>query len=349
MMRIINAHNVNEALYMGTMLMVQIEEDGNGGVAPRGSRTIECPERVTTVYSEPWNRVVFSAARDANPFFHLMESMWILSGRRDVPWLAQFNARIADYSDDGQVFHAAYGYRLRHQQKFDQIEAVISLLKGEPDTRRAVLQIWDADLDLNLAPDTSPDEHYSKQLAHKDIPCNDIVCFKIRNGRLRMTVYNRSNDMIWGAYGANAVQFSFLQEYIAANVGCYIGSYAQVSDSYHVYLDDAGGRVWERVKASYNDGGLYLSDAYAFVDGVKADVPLIRDPFLFDVELEQFMEDGPHAVYTEPFVEWVLKPAFHAWRCYKAQRMHKALSLAHRIQSTDWQKACTEWLLRRRT
>ena len=33
--------------------------------------------------------------------------------------------------------------------------------------------------------------------------------------KLCMTVCNRSNDMLWGAYGANVVHMSMLQEFVA--------------------------------------------------------------------------------------------------------------------------------------
>ena len=47
---------------------------------------------------------------------------------------------------------------------------------------------------------------------------------KIKNGRLQMTVHCRSNDIIWGTYGANAVHFSILQEYVAARIGVDLGT-----------------------------------------------------------------------------------------------------------------------------
>jgi hypothetical protein len=39
---------------------------------------------VVTCYSAPTQRVLFSPMRDANPFFHLMEALWMLAGRDDV-------------------------------------------------------------------------------------------------------------------------------------------------------------------------------------------------------------------------------------------------------------------------
>src|SRR6185312_12020720 len=115
--------------------------------------------------------------------------LWMLAGRRDVAWLARFNQRMATYSDDGVVFNAAYGYRWRRQfnlataaggNAHDQLGVIVDLLRADPDSRRAVLQIWDAEADLGVA--------------SKDLACNTQAMFKVRDDRLNMTVSNRSND-----------------------------------------------------------------------------------------------------------------------------------------------------------
>ena len=69
--------------------------------------------------------------------------------------------------------------------------------------------MWDAKQDL------------SHRNESKDLPCNTHVYFSIREGFLDMTVCNRSNDLIWGCCGANAVHMSFLQEYVATMWGDY--------------------------------------------------------------------------------------------------------------------------------
>ena len=79
-----------------------------------------------------------------------------------------------------------------------------------------------------------------KDLTHlnisKDLPCNTHVYFSIRDGFLDMTVCNRSNDLIWGCCGANAVHMSYLQEYVAIMCGVDIGFYTQsYLESHHEY------------------------------------------------------------------------------------------------------------------
>ena len=87
--------------------------------------------------------------------------MWVLAGRNDVKFLAHILPRIADYSDEGRIFHGAYGYRMRQHFGFDQIEETVTLLKQTPSTRQAVISIWDANADLGAET--------------KDMPCNDLI------------------------------------------------------------------------------------------------------------------------------------------------------------------------------
>jgi len=105
------------------------------------------PEPVTTTYLRPTERVLFHAGRDANPIFHLMEAIWMLAGRNDVAFLEQFNRTIGQYSDNGEVFNAAYGHRWRKHFGHDQLIEVINLLRKDPKSRQAVIQMWD-DKDL---------------------------------------------------------------------------------------------------------------------------------------------------------------------------------------------------------
>lgn len=314
----IRVRNVNEALPLS---MMHLRRSGVY-VTSRGMQTLEYPTPVTTTYEFPQERVLFSPERDANPFFHLMEALWIIAGRQDVAFLEQFNRRMAEYSDNGKTFHAPYGYRLRHMMLTDQIEAAIDLLRRKPDTRQCVLHIWNADLDLGSD--------------SKDIPCNDLIMLKVRDGELNMTVACRSNDAIWGAYGANAVQFSMLLEYIAQRAGYEVGVYRQVSDSLHVYVDNP---QWEKLR--------YLSPMPSKYDTLEVKpFPLGADHDLWDYELDQFLSDPfGDTQFTVPFFSEVVQPMAIAWRAHKEEKRGvEALSMRTNI---DWLVAGREWMERR--
>ena len=346
-MKVIDVRNVNQAFMWGVDLFNSDvnyrEQDSRNGA----TREILTP--VTTVYSHPWQRVLFREERDANPFFHLYESIWMLAGSRNLQKLTHFNAGMANFSDDGETLNGSYGYRWRYQFAHDQLVSVIDMLKRDPDSRRVVLQMWDAVHDLD-----SPS---------KDIPCNTNIYFKIRDNKLQMTVCNRSNDMIWGAYGANAVHMSVLQEYIAATLGLEMGPYYQISDSFHIYLN----KEWDKVKnidgvdfydRQYWDAMGYPDPHYPLVTEGQADN--------FLKECEQFLStipprrvagnpepvnDWPNMFgasgYTNKFFPDVMIPMTHAYLKHKERKYEDCYKYLGEIKAVDWQQACFTWIKRR--
>lgn len=333
--------NVNEALPLGLSLIM---EHGRP-VTSRGKATLEVPGPVMTVYRHPDERVLLCPERDANPFFHFFESLWILAGADTVDMPARFLSSILDYSDNKKTFHGAYGHRLRMAHGFDQLEEAVKLLRYKPDTRQCVLSIWHPGHDL--AAET------------KDVPCNDTIAFKVRDGALNMTVFNRSNDVIWGAYGANAVQFSIIQEYVAARVGVDVGKYVQVSDSYHVYVDHP---LWARyATGDYRPSG-HVSNPYERIGGVS-NTALFRSAedaewAMRDAEMMNHMMEfglGLETVYCPPTgAAWrshlftaLAAPMAKAYDLYRLGELRAAMHATEDILHTDWKVACSQWLERR--
>jgi thymidylate synthase len=131
------------------------------GITRRPSRNgdvLMIDEPVTITYTHPRERVLFNSARDANPFFHLYESLWMLAGRNDVAPLAYYCKQFKEYSDDGKTLNGAYGYRWRYGARYegvagdmishDQLNVLVHHLKADPTSRRAVLQMWTVEDDL---------------------------------------------------------------------------------------------------------------------------------------------------------------------------------------------------------
>ena len=309
----IYARNVAEALPEGVRLLRDIgrREETRGGtvlVAP-------CP--VVTVYERPTERVLYSAERDANPFFHLAEALWMLAGRNDATFLNQYIRNFGEqFAEPNGEVHGAYGYRWRKQFHFDQLEKVIEVLKQESNSRQAVLQMWDAQIDLGTS------------WRWKDRPCNTNIYFRIRDGVLDMTVCCRSNDILWGAYGANAVHFSILQEYLATHIGVRIGLYYQFSNNFHAYLSEL-----EKRPGEMRDARNYLKPR-----------PLIDNPKTFDAELKQLLAGNLEPSDNE-FLKRTVYPMLMAHLAYR-----KKLRIDHwldRIQAPDWSIAAREWMIRR--
>lgn len=343
-MKVITARNVHEALWRGMHALVD-----EGVERPsRAGKVVMYPGPVTTHYLRPRERVIFWHERDANPFFHLMECLWMLSGRDDVEWLAQYNSRIAQFSDDGEKFHGAYGFRWRNHFAIDQLETLVTELQANNDTRRAVLSMWDASEDLGAQ--------------SVDIPCNLNIVFSRRRDpkELDMTVFNRSNDIIWGAYGANAVHFSFLQEVLATMLGIHVGQYWQVSNDYHAYLDvfyknlDVWGYWNPNVANPYVVPGkrLYSQHPYDVEERVLVvePYPIIHGIHQVDAwwdDLTIFMDEGAVMGMKTQFFRRVAVPVALAWNCYKENDLEQALVELQQCHATDWCVACMEWILRR--
>jgi hypothetical protein len=327
--RIIRARNVNHAFHEAWWWLKVAGETATS----RNGEVIRAPGPVITMYERPTERVLFNPLRNANPFFHLMEALWMLAGRNDVEFPAYYVARMKDYSDNGVLLHGAYGFRWRNAfldpdeaEPIDQLSYLADHLRNNPESRRAVLAMWSAEHDMPVLEQT------------RDLPCNTHVYFQIREGALNMTVLCRSNDLLWGAYGTNAVHFSVMQEYMAAQIGCKPGIYTQFSNDFHLYtniakLDDP--MFMEQVETHLYDYGQVQP------------YPLIRDPRQWDSDLHLFMRGVEGATIKEPFFNEVAWPMHHSYRLFKDGQLAAAKVETARIQASDWRRACLKWLERK--
>ena len=309
--------DVNEAYFELQYIKkhhTQWEETRNGRAL-----VYKVPVLITHLF--PYRRVLFDPIRNANPFFHYMEAIWMLAGSNSVPFVAKFASQIKQYSDNGQIFHGAYGHRWIHHFERDQLENVIWMLRKDPTTRRAVIAMWDPRADL--------------ESLSKDLPCNTHLYFRVSDAQLHMTICNRSNDLVWGMLGANIVHMSILQEYIANAVNLDVGNLYQFSNNLHVYEDWVD--RWDR-------GG--WDDWY----GQRPALIALRfGPKTLDLEeAARFVEEGIHS--NRPYQSRILKenavPMYDAWEIYKQGDLPKAIHVASRIYDDDWRNGCVEWLVR---
>lgn len=326
----IKARNVQQALpeILYQSRLHGVEDDSRNG------KVFLFPEPVSVCYEKPMERVLFWKERDANPFFHLFESLWMLAGRNDVPFLTQFIKRMTDFSDDGKTFHGAYGYRWRKCFGMDQLAKIIEALKNNPKDRRQVLQMWESKIDLGRQ--------------GKDVPCNIIATFQRKpSGELDMVVYNRSNDTILGALGANVVHFSILQEYIAAGIGCPVGRYWQVSSNMHIYDNQDLEKIKELADLAADGYRNQASlDPYEF--GSVNITPIVDlDLKTWNQDLEMWFENPNMIGLRSKFFRRVAVPMFNAHKAYKNKDIVGAYEILEQCTDGDWKVACKEWLDRR--
>lgn len=294
----------------------------------RAVRALDFP--VITTYERPCERVIFDPVRDANPLFHCFEALWLLAGRDDAAWLDNF---VKDYSarfaeSDGRQ-HGSYGVRWRSHFLFDresvtvidQLDECVRLLKENKLDRQAVIQMWDPTIDLGVH-------------GLKDKPCNTSAYLRADRGVLDLTVLCRSNDLVWGAYGANVVHFSMLQEYLAARIGILVGQMTQFSNNWHVY-DDALNKI--NAEAAVKASRTY--------PGIQS---LVDHPESFDEELERFLsapEDG--VPFKNRFLSWTARYMWLVNSSRRAGYWGDSLRFANCIEAPDWCKATVEWVQRR--
>ncbi len=196
----------------------------------QSSRAGDTKELLGAVFAikKPRQRWVLSRQPAINPAFAIAEVVWIVSGRRDAAFLNHWNPKLPQFAGEGKNYHGAYGFRLRRHFGLDQLERAYKALRNNPDSRQVVLQIWDSSVDFPLA-DGTP--------SSPDIPCNVCSFAKIRDGKLEWTQILRSNDLFLGV-PHNFVQFTSLQEVLAAWLGIDVGHYRHVSDCLHIYVRD---------------------------------------------------------------------------------------------------------------
>ncbi len=230
----------------------------------RNSVCWELPEPLFAKIKRPNSRWITLPERKWNPYLPYIESLWIAAGRNDLAMPGNYLKKLGDFSDDGEYLRGGYGPRVRHYNgevfnyssgktkkhsafEVDQFQYIIEAFQKDPFTRRAIIQIGDPIKD-NFSTD-------GKLKTTKDYPCSRSLQFTRQAGsnKLDLTVYMRSNDLLWGATGVNIFNFTFIQEYIANILGFELGSYYHFVNNIHYYeVQSPRIKSIARVK-NYND------------------------------------------------------------------------------------------------
>lgn len=168
----------------------------------------------------PLERCIIAPRRHNNIFATVAETMWVLAGRNDIGFLSHYLPRAHDFSDDGSTWRGGYGPRIRNWRGVDQLAAVVRLLRADPNSRRAVMSIFDPAQDF---------------IESRDIPCNNWIHCYIRDGALHLNIAVRSNDIMWGFSGINTFEWSVIQEMLAYWTGVSVGTATFFISSLHLY------------------------------------------------------------------------------------------------------------------
>jgi thymidylate synthase len=205
------------------LMRVAVEALNSDGIHIKPSKG-SCTEvsAATFELTNPLARVSRSATR-GRLFSALGELCWYLSGSNRTKDITYYVSRYRELDEGGVVF-GGYGPRLLAFDGLDQLQYVIHTLKDKPDSRKAVIQLFD---------------HQDVIEPHHDIPCTCTLQYLLRDGRLSAITYMRSNDVFLGM-PHEIFCFTMLQELIARSVGAELGSYHHMVGSLHMYDRNAG-------------------------------------------------------------------------------------------------------------
>lgn len=314
-MKLHTVDNVLEAYQRGVKLL------RSGGALVEDSRAGEVrvwPDPVVTVTRNPHHCVLLDRTRRANPFFHVYEALWMLSGSQDARLLDTF---VSDFSErfgesDGRQ-HGAYGWRWRRHWSMDQISIAVERLRRDHRDRRVVIAMWDPMVDATYS---------TAESQPRDIPCNTHIYPRIVGEKLSLTVCCRSNDAIWGAHGANAVHFSFLLQYMAARIGVGIGELRQLSNNYHMYTATA--RELDESPPQADWGAM---------------MPMVTDPVQFMESACQIVREPLGDGFSDPWVAGVARWMFQAHDAWRQRDREIFDMTAAGIQCPVWRQAVLQW------
>lgn len=197
---------------------------------------------MTINIEEPWMCGVTNIGRAANSMIGALEGAQLIAGEATPELMSLATGRRFDQYRDGEVLHGSYGPRLRNQ-----IPYVLDLLNRDPDTRQAVLQVWDPAYDLQQ---------------RRDLPCTVGFQFLNRGDHLDMLTTMRSNDA-WRGFAYDVFQFAQLQCTMAHCLDLRVGRMIHRVGSFHLYEEDwetcqnvtsreaTDGDAWSGVDLSY--------------------------------------------------------------------------------------------------
>jgi thymidylate synthase len=184
------------------------------------------------------------------------------------PYISRYRS---ESEDGGLTVYGGYGPRLFAQRGVDQISNVISLLRERPNSRRAVVQLFNAE---DIA------DH------HVEIPCTVSLQFFRRAGLVDLVAMMRSNDAYLGL-PHDVFCFTMLQEIVAKSLDCEIGEYRHFVGSMHLYdsdKDDAEALIGEDFQSRVQMPAMPAGDPWKAIGAILEAESRIRNGDRLDAD-----------------------------------------------------------------
>lgn len=175
---------------------------------------------------DPTQRIYYGKERKTNIVFNFAEVLWYLTGNNQLDYITYYNKRMPLYSMNGRTLTGtAYGAKIFRygNSKINQWNNIKNILKADPDSKRAFIQIFDA-TELVIQDNI-------------DVSCTLGMQFFIREGQLHAASFMRANDAFRGMI-SDVFSFTFIQELMARDLGLAIGNFYHNVGTIHIYEPD---------------------------------------------------------------------------------------------------------------
>jgi len=183
-------------------------------ISPRSLLTKEIGPVIIEV-TNPRKRLFGHPNRKEVSIFTYIEGLWILLKEASLNRVGYYVPAMSNYVHERtKLFDGAYGPAIGNQ-----FELVYQRLKEDRDTRQAIVVI---------------NQPYLHKLPTKDYPCTLSYQFLIRDNKLDMIAYMRSQDAYLGLV-YDTGEFQWFQSILAGWLGVKIGKYIHIDGSLHLY------------------------------------------------------------------------------------------------------------------
>ena len=173
-----------------------------------------------SVLNDPTRNILKSKRRNLPMRYAIGEMLWYMSGKPLLKEIQKYTDGWDRMSDNGSFVNSNYGYCIKWKYGFDQWDWCKMELMNNPNSRRAVIHIKE------------PSNKESK-----DVNCTVCLQFFIRDKKLYMTTYMRSNDL-WMGFPYDVFQFCNMQVLMSMELGYSLGTYTHIAGSLHLYERD---------------------------------------------------------------------------------------------------------------
>ena len=156
----------------------------------------------------------------------IYELLWLLRGDTNIRFLKDHGVTIWDeWADQNGDLGPVYGAQWRAWKRpdgttVDQIAQAVDMIKKTPDSRRIIVNAWNAgEIEKMALP-----------------PCHAFFQFYVLNGKLSCQLYQRSADVFLGV-PFNIASYALLTFMMAQVTGLQPGEFIHTFGDVHIYLN----------------------------------------------------------------------------------------------------------------